>query len=95
MPKAMNTSEVSSYNLYFIVRSIIIASIGFATFSLIALILGTLSGTQAIAVSFISFAYPLLLTKILHTRIQSLVRTALGFLQKHKQLESLVMKILE
>ena len=91
----MNSSEASSYNLYFIVRSVITASIGFATFSLVALMLGTLTGTQAIAVSFISFAYPLLLTKIFHKRIRRLVRRVLNFIQEHKQVERLVMKILE
>jgi uncharacterized membrane protein YuzA (DUF378 family) len=91
----MDSTEASSYNLYFIVRSIITASIGFTTFSLVALMLGNMSGTQAIAVSFISFAYPLLLTKIFHKRIRSLVRRVLNFMQKHKQVERLVMKILE
>jgi hypothetical protein len=91
----MDRREASSYNLYFIVRSLITAFIGFLTFSLVALALASLSGIQAITVSFISFAYPLLLTKMFHKRIRNVVEKLLSFLRKHERIERLVVKILE
>lgn len=91
----MTENEASRYNTYFILRSLITASMGFITFSLAALLLGKLTGLQAIILSFLCFAYPVLLTKLLHYRIQRLVERILHHLEKHKNIEKLVTKILK
>jgi uncharacterized membrane protein YuzA (DUF378 family) len=90
----MIESETKRYNLYFILRSLITASIGFATFSFIALLLGKLTGLQAIILNFVCFAYPVVLTKMLHNRIQRLVEIMLLHLKKHRRIEKLVTKLL-
>jgi hypothetical protein len=89
----MTESEASRYNMYFIVRSLISASIGFVTFSSVALVLGKLTGVQAITLSFVSFAYPVLLTNTFHHSIQNLVERVLLQLEKHKRIEKLVIKL--
>ena len=91
----MTENEASRYNMYFILRSLITASMGFITFSLVALLLGKLTGLQAIILSFLCFAYPVLLTKLFHYKIQRLVERILHYLEKHKNLEKLVTKILK
>lgn len=93
--EAMNENEASRYNMYFIIRSLISASIGFITFSLVALLLGKLTGLQAIILSFVSFAYPVLLTNMFHRRIQTLVERILFHLEKHKRIEKLMTKLLK
>ena len=90
----MAANETSRYNTYFIVRSLITASIGFMTFSLVALLLGKLTGFQAIILSLVSFAYPVLLTNVIHHPIQNLVEGILLYLERHKRIEKLVTKLL-
>ena len=86
--------EENKYNLYFAIRSLLSASIGFITFSIIALILRSLTGFQAIALNLICFAYPVLLTKIFHQRIQQLVEKSLAYLEKNKRAGEYVTKII-
>jgi len=90
----MRGDQASRYNLYFAIRSIATASIGFFTFSFIALMLRSLTGFQAIVLNFVCFAFPVLLTKILHQRIQSPVERALAYVEKHEKMERLVTKVL-
>jgi len=90
----MREVNASKYNLYFAVRSIVSASIGFFTFSFIALILRSLTGLQAIILNLVCFAYPVVLTKVLHERIQRLVERALSYLEKNRRIGRLVTKVI-
>jgi len=91
----MKEQDARRYNLYFIIRSIITASIGFFTFSLIVWILGNLNYIQAIIISFVSFSFPLFLSKIFHKKIQKLVERIFVYFENHKKIERWIIKILK
>jgi uncharacterized membrane protein len=90
----MKKDEGTTYNLYFIIRSVITSSIGFVSFAFVALMLGHLSGIQAIALSILCFAYPVLLTNLLHRRIQRVVEKTLLYLVNHERVEKFVIRVL-
>jgi hypothetical protein len=70
--------RANSYKLCFAISSMITCSMGLFTFSIIALLLGNLTGVEAIIISF--FAYPVILTKLFHENIKRLVEKIFPFL---------------
>lgn len=83
-----------TFNLYFIIRSTISATIGFIIFSIIAWSLGTLTYFQAILASLASFLIPLFVLNIFHEYFKLIVEEAFAFLKRHKRLERFIVKII-
>ncbi|WP_455277641.1 hypothetical protein [[Eubacterium] cellulosolvens] len=93
--KLSKEDRANRYNLYFIIRSMITGSMGFFTFSIIVSLLGNLKGVEAIIISFFSFAYPVILTKLFHENIKRLVERTFLFLERHKKIKKLIILILK
>lgn len=86
--------DARTFNLYFIIRSTISATIGFIIFSLIAWSLGTLTYLQAILASLASFLIPLFVLNVFHEYFQIIVKDCFVFLKRHKKLERFILKII-
>jgi hypothetical protein len=91
----MKKEEASRYNIYFIIRSAIAGLMGFLIFSFLAWLLKTLTYVQAIIISFIAFASPVVLSKVFHEKIESLVEKIFIFLERHKKIKRFVLKIVK
>jgi len=91
----MKKYRADHYNLYFIIRSIITALIGFSMFSILAFVFGNLTYIQAIIFSLICSAFSIFFSRVFHENIQNLVEKIFAYIKNHKRTEKVVLKILK
>jgi hypothetical protein len=92
---SMEEYRAGHYNLYFAIRSAITGLMGTLMFFILAFALGSMSYIQAIALNIASFASSVILSKVFHGSIQSLVRRIFAYMEKHKRTEKVVLKFFE